>query len=171
VRQVADNDREVLNYDAWADTRKKIEDRIFSHLEEALVDDPKAFFERYVFKSCHGQDAQEILPALLDAYWRITQRAVLNDLVQLPWLNQQTGDDTKAESGDWTITLLSPRTFRWLKPRVIGNLTLKRDSIEKVVGTPKKYFVATDKLEVTFKPDHVSTSERRSHRDGDWRAL
>jgi hypothetical protein len=159
VRELGKDPVECVKYLTSKNVRRDIEQRIFRYLEQSLRADPEAFNRRYVFRSCYGNDAQRMLPVLLDAYGRITRRATIGSYGERSHLDEIVENIHHATTdGVFQIALFEKGRWPWARPKVSGHISLPISSIEKVAGTADDFFIASPSVIIKFHRDFVRIS-------------
>ena len=159
VRKLSKGPVESLKYDTSRAVRRSVEQRIFRYLEQSLHADPEVFYRRYVFRSCHGKEAQRMFPVLLDAYGRITRRATIESYGKIPHLDVGVEDVCPAATDDvFQILLLDRGGWPWARPAVSGHVSLLVSSVEEVTGTVDDFLVASAWGTIKFHRDFVRIS-------------
>jgi hypothetical protein len=150
VHLVADNPDDVVKYTCSLDTRRRLQRRMFKVLRHELRTDAEQFQKRYVFRTEYDAEAQRLFRRFLDAYARITRRAVLGVWSESDML-QDLADRVKRDDGKRVVvTLLMPSLLPWISPKPIGRLLFLEHTIEKVFGTPDNFVVITNSMVMRF---------------------
>ncbi len=159
VREIEPSGWDRAGYHVSTDKRRRIEQKIFRYLETALRSDPEEFRRRFVFRSCYGDAAHMIFPALLRAYGRITRRATFGVVGDLPPLEDIPDQLVYAETADlYQVTLLGRGRWPWSPPEAIGRFSFPACTIDKVAGSPDNFVALTDTLHMKFHRDYVRIS-------------
>jgi len=158
VRKLAPDPEESIEY-LRGRNRKRIERRVFRYFKQCLQIDPEAFHKQYVFRSCYGEEAQEVFPVLLDAYGRITRRATIGFYGEKPALETLV-EKVYYRAGDpvMQITLFERRRWPWPRLEVSGHISIPLHAIDKVAGAADDFFVATSAAVVRFHKSFVRIS-------------
>ena len=161
VRELADSPVDVIGYDTSAETRRKYEKRMFQFFRDLSEHDPETFRRRFVFRSCYGDEARVIFPALLDAYGRATRRATFGNWGGDPLLDDAVENVIHSQVEEvYHISLLS---WAWWKPwkfRVTGRISFPSDSIEKIAGEVCNFTLMTEGFSIRLGRDFVRMSVR-----------
>jgi hypothetical protein len=159
VRELADGPEDAIGYNISLDTRRKMEQRVFHYFERFLRDDPEAFNRRFVFRSCYGDEAQMMFPVLLNAYGRITRRAIFGAQGELPGIEELPDKILYHSTADlYQVTILGRGRWPWSQPEVTGRFSFPACSIQKLAGTADNFFAATNTLHMKFHRDYVRIS-------------
>ncbi len=159
VREVTPSGWDRAGYHTSAVMRRRIEQKMFRHLEASLASDPDTFHRRFVFRSCYGDAAHMIFPILLSAYGRITRRATFGASSDLPPLEDVPDKLLYRSTADlYQVTLLGRGRWPWSAPEAIGRFSFPACTIDKVAGTADSFFAITDTLHMKFHRDYVRIS-------------
>ncbi len=159
VRQLSPNRWEALKFDTSATVRRQMEQKISRFLKDSLRKDPDEFRRRFVFRSCYGDEAHMIFPALVNAYSRITGRAVFDDMAKPEFPESLVEDVMYASTADlYQVTLFGRGRWPWSPREVVGRISFPACTIEKVAGSPDNFFAATNSLHMRFHRDFVLIS-------------
>jgi DNA-binding PadR family transcriptional regulator len=161
LRLVSDGARDRALYLLSRKDRKRLESRMFSHLDRLLKADPHEFHRRYVDRSGTGPEAVEQLELLLEGYSRVVHRAFWENADRrrsipddLPLTSSLTGITDACH-----IVIMKPIWWDRLPVRKLARLTVPVDSIERVVGRSDHFHLVTKFVHVEFSPRW-----RRDHR-------
>jgi hypothetical protein len=159
VREVSDGPEDRVRYDLDRKIRRKIERRIFRYFERLMSEDPEEFRRRFVFRSCYGAQARMMFPAMLDAYGRITRRAIFGSGRDLGCIEELPENILYSSTKDiYQVALLGRGRWIWSKPTIIGRFSFPTSGIQKLAGTVTNFFLATDTVHIKFHRDFVRLS-------------
>ncbi|MBA2436471.1 MAG: hypothetical protein H0W34_09050 [Pyrinomonadaceae bacterium] len=159
VQQLSPNQWEALKYDASGVVRREMEGKISRFLKDSLSRSPEDFRKRFVFRSCYGDEAHLIFPALVNAYSRITGRAVFDEVSKPEFPPSLVEDVLYASVADlYQVTLFGRGRWPWSPREVVGRISFPACTIEKVAGSADNFFAATDSLQMKFHRDFVRIS-------------
>jgi hypothetical protein len=158
VRQFTDSPLERVKYHTSRATRKAIERRMLSYLNDCASTSPEEFDKQYVLRSASGPAALLQLRVLLEAYARITRLAVYGNYGGgHPIADDERIEAALAADGEQVVhvTLLGGRRWPWQDCVPIGRLGFPLASIQKVVGRPHDFLLLTASANVHFGPTLV----------------
>ena len=169
VRELSDGAQDNIGYHCSPEARRKLERRMFRYLERQLLNDPDAFYRRFVFRSCYDDEAQMMFPVLLDAYGRITRRATFGNIGDLPAVEELPDRVLYHSTADlYQVTLLSRGRWPWSAYELSGRFSFPACTITKLAGTADNFFAATNTLHMKFHRNYVRISvlDRTDSRSG-----
>ena len=170
VQELGKTPKERIGYNLFLQDRKAIEQRIFKYLKKSLDADPDSFNRRFVFRSCHGIDAQKMFPIMLEAYGRVTRRATIGQWGEPSLIEQAVDNVIYGDEEDvYNISLFERPRFPWSSPSVSGYISLPKSSIEKLGGTVNNFFVSSEAVTLKFHRDfiRISVFETKNESDQD----
>lgn len=170
IAAVATSPEERVGYLVSREVRARLERRVSRFLAAAQRSDPEGFARTYVHKYCRGTDAQELFRVLLDAFGRITKRAVPG-YHGTPKSDGVAGalegfmDALPGSNPQFRFTILGRRPWYrallGLLPSPTAFVSVPVSDIEEVFGGPDNFFVATSTLSIRFHRDFIRVTSRR----------